>query len=88
MRSISKDVSNLLYEKMASNSRFMSQVFAQMLVMCPNEISIYGKCLSKSSDDVIRGSCEKEFQAIKSCFRQVFFAIISRLQACFHEIYM
>ena len=55
----------------------LGNLFGQMTIKCPLEISSYGKCLliCKEVDTLQRGSCQKEFIQLLKCFEKVFLLI-------------
>ncbi|KAI9917432.1 hypothetical protein PsorP6_012515 [Peronosclerospora sorghi] len=48
----------------------MSKIFAQMLLDCPFDIQVYGKCVADIRGGVQRHACEHEFQKMRLCFER------------------
>lgn len=49
----------------------LTAAFNEMKTVCPDAIRLYATCVSNhhSAGNLEKGSCEKEFQAVKECFR-------------------
>ena len=47
----------------------LSTVFSGMTSSCPKEIAMYGRCVLLNAEALSKSLCEKEFQDLKSCFR-------------------
>ena len=47
--------------------------FGQMKEICPDSIQAYSRCVinGNESGNLLQGSCDKEFAAIKKCFVRV-----------------
>ena len=54
----------------AANS-FSKSVLASMTT-CSLEVATYGACIKQGLPDIQRGMCEKQFMALKKCFRKEF----------------
>jgi hypothetical protein len=57
--------------KLDGRTTRFGRAFAETLVHCPNQVRGYGACLGEKFESVSKGACEKEFAALRSCFRQV-----------------
>ncbi len=51
-------------------SNFSFDVWNFLFVL-RTQISLYAKCVIARGEEVDKGACEKEFQALKNCFRKV-----------------
>ena len=51
----------------------LGEYYAKMLAHCPQAISAYGACIKAAIDAgaLEQGCCEREFSALKKCFREV-----------------
>ena len=51
----------------------LGEYYAKMLAHCPQAITAYGACIKAAIDAgaLERGCCEREFQTLKKCFREV-----------------
>ena len=51
----------------------LGEYYAKMLAHCPQAITAYGACIKAAIDAGVleRGRCEREFSALKKCFREV-----------------
>ena len=51
----------------------LGEYYAKMLAHCPQAITAYGACIKAAIDAgaLERGCCEREFRALKKCFREV-----------------
>ena len=51
----------------------LGEYYAKMLAHCPQAITAYGACIKAAIDAgaLERGCCEREFSALKKCFREV-----------------
>ena len=51
----------------------LGEYYAKMLAHCPQAISAYGACVKAALDAGVleQGCCEREFSALKKCFREV-----------------
>jgi len=48
---------------------FSKSVLAS-LTTCSPEVATYGACIKQGLPDIQRGMCEKQFLALKKCFRK------------------
>jgi hypothetical protein len=51
----------------------LGSVYKNMKGACPLQLSDYARCVimqSTSDNGLEKGSCEKEFEALKKCFRK------------------
>ena len=46
-----------------------SKSVLQSLTKCSSEVGLYGACIKQGLPDIQRGMCEKQFLALKKCFR-------------------
>jgi hypothetical protein len=37
---------------------------------CPQAIAAYSACIQANADDLLKNTCQKEFAAVRDCFRQ------------------
>ncbi len=51
----------------------LGEYYAKMLAHCPQAITAYGACIKAAIDAgaLERGCCDREFSALKKCFREV-----------------
>ena len=51
----------------------LGEYYAKMLAHCPQAITAYGACIKAAIDAgaLEQGCCEREFSALKKCFREV-----------------
>ena len=51
----------------------LGEYYAKMLAHCPQAIAAYGACIKAAIDAgaLEQGCCEREFSALKKCFREV-----------------
>ena len=51
----------------------LGEYYAKMLAHCPRAITAYGACVKAALDAGVleQGCCEREFSALKKCFREV-----------------
>jgi hypothetical protein len=51
----------------------LGEYYAKMLAHCPQNITAYGACIKAAIDSgaLEQGCCDKEFQLLKKCFREV-----------------
>lgn len=58
---------------MASERSRFGRVFAQMLIICPKDIVVYGDCVATkiTNKKLDKGSCESEFRTLNKCFKKV-----------------
>jgi len=52
------------------STRGIGVVFRNMTTLCPQEISLYGRCVIANTDTIDKNVCEKEFEALRHCFRK------------------
>ena len=64
-----------LADPMSGKRQFpkLGEYYAKMLAHCPQAISAYGACVKAALDAGVleQGCCEREFSALKKCFREV-----------------
>ena len=51
----------------------LGEYYAKMLAHCPQALTAYGACIKAAIDAgaLEQGCCEREFSALKKCFREV-----------------
>lgn len=49
----------------------MSTLFSHMLIDCPLDVQVYGKCVADLHGPIPRHACEAEFQKLRACFTRV-----------------
>ena len=66
---------SLLTNQMSGKRQFpkLGEYYAKMLAHCPQAISAYGACIKAAIDAgaLEQGCCDREFSALKKCFREV-----------------
>jgi hypothetical protein len=56
---------------MESGGTRLSQVFKRVKGSCGVQLAAYGACVVAKEEVLDKGVCQKEFEALKACFRRV-----------------
>ena len=74
-RCAEKRIASRRLDPMSGKRQFpkLGEYYAKMLAHCPQAITAYGACIKAAIDAgaLEQGCCEREFSALKKCFREV-----------------